>query len=211
MRKTAQVRRGDDLGAQSPVKRRKKEFEEKNATLSANRPAVFIPTRNPQFSPRYQLPQDNLTGHLGSITGVSNIASRSSLGFRSIPSELKNIRYKCDSKLPNPPSHKSINKSSSASTLSEANLLSSSQDVYKSIDTEPRHNLGGAILNINLKNFMNHCKLDWSPIEHVNIITGANGAGKSSILQAIVLGLGMIKYASIFSSWLTLLPKIGPS
>ena len=49
---------------------------------------------------------------------------------------------------------------------------------------------GGRLTNVFLKNFMNHCKLDWSPIRNVNIITGRNGSGKSSILQAIVLGLG---------------------
>ena len=49
---------------------------------------------------------------------------------------------------------------------------------------------GGRITNVCLKNFMNHSKLDWSPIRNVNIITGRNGSGKSSILQAIVLGLG---------------------
>ena len=30
----------------------------------------------------------------------------------------------------------------------------------------------------------------WKPNPRVNLITGANGSGKSSILQAIVIGLG---------------------
>ena len=51
---------------------------------------------------------------------------------------------------------------------------------------------GGRLTNIVLKNFMNHSRLDWSPLEYVNIITGPNGSGKSSILQAIVLGLGNV-------------------
>ena len=56
---------------------------------------------------------------------------------------------------------------------------------------------GGRITNIQLKNFMNHSRLDWSPIKNVNIITGPNGSGKSSILQAIVLGLGNFQVISI--------------
>ena len=193
MRKAERVRRGGDSGTQSPVKRRKKESDEKNSTITANPPNVFIPTRAPKFSPRYQLPQENSTGNLGTIVNVPNIASRSSLGIRSISSELNNRRNNCNSQLSIPTSHKSIHNSSSVFTKSAANSASTSQDIHKLIDIEAQNTLGGAILNINLKNFMNHCKLDWSPIKHVNIITGANGAGKSSILQAIVLGLGMLQ------------------
>ena len=56
---------------------------------------------------------------------------------------------------------------------------------------------GGRITNVQLKNFMNHSRLDWSPIKNVNIITGPNGSGKSSILQAIVLGLGNFQITSL--------------
>ena len=56
---------------------------------------------------------------------------------------------------------------------------------------------GGRITNVQLKNFMNHSRLDWSPIKNVNIITGPNGSGKSSILQAIVLGLGNFQIISL--------------
>ena len=57
---------------------------------------------------------------------------------------------------------------------------------------EQQCNAGGRLTNITLKNFMNHSRLDWSPLKYVNIITGPNGSGKSSILQAIVLGLGNV-------------------
>ncbi len=48
----------------------------------------------------------------------------------------------------------------------------------------------GVITRIRLNNFMNHAELDLRLAPGVNVITGANGAGKSSILQAVVLGLG---------------------
>ena len=40
---------------------------------------------------------------------------------------------------------------------------------------------------------MTHSEFDWTPSARVNLITGVNGAGKSSILQAIVIGLGNMK------------------
>jgi len=47
----------------------------------------------------------------------------------------------------------------------------------------------GVIQKIRLENFMCHSKLTLEPNANMNFITGANGAGKSSILQALVLGL----------------------
>ena len=49
--------------------------------------------------------------------------------------------------------------------------------------------LCGIIKNISLSNFMCHGSFDWSPNRNVNFVTGANGSGKSSILQGLVLGL----------------------
>ena len=37
---------------------------------------------------------------------------------------------------------------------------------------------------------MSHHDFEWKPGPKINLITGRNGAGKSSILQAIVIGLG---------------------
>ena len=51
----------------------------------------------------------------------------------------------------------------------------------------------GTILSIHLKDFMVHAKLDCEFGPRVNIITGVNGAGKSSVFQAIPLGLGNIE------------------
>ncbi len=53
-----------------------------------------------------------------------------------------------------------------------------------------RHSRDGEITKIKLSDFMNHAELDLKLSPGVNVITGLNGAGKSSILQAIVLGLG---------------------
>ena len=48
----------------------------------------------------------------------------------------------------------------------------------------------GAVTKIELTNFMCHASLVMEPGPAVNIITGRNGAGKSSILQALIIGLG---------------------
>ena len=50
----------------------------------------------------------------------------------------------------------------------------------------------GSIKYIELKNFMIHSSFKWEPGPKVNIITGVNGAGKSTILQAFVIGLGKL-------------------
>jgi ABC-type uncharacterized transport system fused permease/ATPase subunit len=48
----------------------------------------------------------------------------------------------------------------------------------------------GLIKYVDLLDFMNHARLEMALKPNVNVITGRNGAGKSSVLQAIVLGLG---------------------
>jgi len=58
----------------------------------------------------------------------------------------------------------------------------------------------GVIQKIVLENFMCHSKLTLEPNANINFITGANGAGKSSILQALVLGLcGESKHTKRYS------------
>jgi len=47
----------------------------------------------------------------------------------------------------------------------------------------------GIIERIKLENFMCHSSFEWRPNSCVNFVTGANGSGKSSILQGLVLGL----------------------
>ena len=42
---------------------------------------------------------------------------------------------------------------------------------------------GGIIQKICLKDFMCHEDFSWEPNRNVNFVTGANGSGKSSILQ----------------------------
>ena len=54
----------------------------------------------------------------------------------------------------------------------------------------------GIITNVKLTNFMNHESLNIKFHHRVNVLCGSNGAGKSSVLQAIVLGLGKI-YVSL--------------
>ena len=41
----------------------------------------------------------------------------------------------------------------------------------------------GIIKRIILNNFMCHADFEWTPNRNVNFVTGANGSGKSSILQ----------------------------
>lgn len=48
----------------------------------------------------------------------------------------------------------------------------------------------GGIERIRLVNFMCHAELIWNITKPINFVIGSNGSGKSSILQAIVLGLG---------------------
>jgi len=47
----------------------------------------------------------------------------------------------------------------------------------------------GIIERIRLENFMCHSNFVWEPNPCVNFVTGSNGSGKSSVLQALVLGL----------------------
>ena len=48
----------------------------------------------------------------------------------------------------------------------------------------------GAVKKLVLTNFMVHQKLELEFGPNVNIITGANGSGKSAILQGLVIALG---------------------
>ena len=47
----------------------------------------------------------------------------------------------------------------------------------------------GIIQKVKLENFMCHSELTLEPNGNINFITGDNGAGKSSLLQSLVLGL----------------------
>ena len=48
----------------------------------------------------------------------------------------------------------------------------------------------GAIRRIQLMDFMTHQSFDMEPHPKINIISGVNGSGKSSILLGIAVGLG---------------------
>ncbi len=50
----------------------------------------------------------------------------------------------------------------------------------------------GSLKKLVVTNFMVHQKLELVFGSHVNMITGVNGSGKSAILQAIVLALGIV-------------------
>ena len=57
---------------------------------------------------------------------------------------------------------------------------------------------GGCISSVQLTDFMIHARLDVSlKPSAVNVISGRNGAGKSAILQAIVLALGRYMWRQI--------------
>ena len=45
----------------------------------------------------------------------------------------------------------------------------------------------GIIQKVSLANFMCHGSFEWSPNRNVNFVTGANGSGKSSILQGMYI------------------------
>ena len=45
----------------------------------------------------------------------------------------------------------------------------------------------GIIQKVSLANFMCHGSFEWSPNRNVNFVTGANGSGKSSILQGMCI------------------------
>lgn len=48
----------------------------------------------------------------------------------------------------------------------------------------------GSVTNIKLKNFLTYEKVEFTPGPRLNMVIGANGTGKSTILCAICLGLG---------------------
>ena len=65
------------------------------------------------------------------------------------------------------------------------------QKMFQTEDKNPTIEYSpGTITLIQLSNFMIHSEFKWSPGPQINLITGRNGSGKSSILQAIVLGMG---------------------
>ena len=72
--------------------------------------------------------------------------------------------------------------------------INSSGESLTSISKQsiPAHFSLGNVTRIQLRDFMCHASLDFSlePSKPINIITGRNGAGKSSIFQALVIGLG---------------------
>ncbi|TPX44937.1 hypothetical protein SeMB42_g04167 [Synchytrium endobioticum] len=79
--------------------------------------------------------------------------------------------------------------------------LQGDSDFGSDDDTQPRkkarqdasrskHALRGSIKHVELENFLIHKRMVVELGPNVNFISGANGAGKSSILTAIVVGLG---------------------
>ena len=67
-----------------------------------------------------------------------------------------------------------------------ARVSSKSARLHYSESGEDR---AGIIEKVSLEGFMCHDSLEWQPNSRVNFVTGQNGAGKSSVLQGIVLGL----------------------
>ena len=80
----------------------------------------------------------------------------------------------------------------STSTLSSLPKYQRIEQPTVSFGSDTYEYKDGNICQIYLENFMTHQEFGpWKPNPRVNLITGANGSGKSSILQAIVIGLGM--------------------
>ena len=57
----------------------------------------------------------------------------------------------------------------------------------------------GAIFYVNLKNFMGHREFVWQPGPKINLITGQVESEKTSILQAICIGLGIFFLYSLIT------------
>ena len=68
------------------------------------------------------------------------------------------------------------------------NMAQSSQRKEEQVDSVSG-GVMGHIVKVHLKDFMVHRNFEWRPGHCINFITGKNGSGKSSLLQAIVLGL----------------------
>ena len=75
--------------------------------------------------------------------------------------------------------------------------LSSSQndpEAKRQLSEEPNKSEwttdAGLIIKVKLTNFMCHQNFEYSPIDKLNFLSGANGSGKSAILTAIVFALG---------------------
>ena len=67
--------------------------------------------------------------------------------------------------------------------------LSHSTKSARLSQVEAEEDRAGIIEKVSLEGFMCHDSLEWQPNSRVNFVTGQNGAGKSSVLQGIVLGL----------------------
>ena len=67
--------------------------------------------------------------------------------------------------------------------------LSHSTKAARLTQVEAEEDRAGIIEKVSLEGFMCHDSLEWQPNSRVNFVTGQNGAGKSSVLQGIVLGL----------------------
>ena len=81
-------------------------------------------------------------------------------------------------------------------------FYSSSSSVKSSFPSTSSHSSSepGVIEKVYLENFMCHDSLTWEPHQRINFVTGQNGAGKSSVLQGLVLGLlGETKHIKRFS------------
>ncbi|XP_031636219.1 structural maintenance of chromosomes protein 5 [Contarinia nasturtii] len=53
-----------------------------------------------------------------------------------------------------------------------------------------KHLIAGKIVKIHLKDFLTHTEAIVHPSEHLNLVIGPNGTGKSSIVASIIIGMG---------------------
>ena len=187
------TRGGGTSGAPNPIKRRRKDSDE-STKLKAQ------PVSNSQFSiPDRHSQCHNVMSHNRSLQSCTSVAAPSK---RQTPATSDNLcKRLCsgnDSTSSDTNKAKNITKKSAFTGRTINNSVDfplTSLNRYDSLTNVGREVTAvGRIANIKLRNFMNHSALDLSPINRVNIVTGANGAGKSSILQALTLGLGTFSY-----------------
>ena len=90
-------------------------------------------------------------------------------------------------------------------------IVIESNSIPKSKKMEFMHYHNGAVSYVHLKNFMGHRDFTWEPGPKINFITGRAESGKTSILQAIRIGLGKLKnFSYIYFTILWFLQSVLP-
>ena len=99
--------------------------------------------------------------------------------------ELLEEKQFCSDMLPTP----TVIERAKKAQLEEKNMMAQNSQRGKEQVESDSGGVMGHIVKVHLNDFMVHRDFEWRPGHCINFITGKNGSGKSSLLQAIVLGL----------------------